>query len=32
MDLQGFLLSPPVPIDEFHQLLSTSSPTDLREL
>jgi len=32
MDIQGYLLSPPVPISEFHQLLSMPTPGDESEM
>ena len=31
MDMQGYLLAPPVPIEEFHQLLSAPSLSHERE-
>ncbi len=31
MDLQGFLLSPPVPMGEFHRLLSEAAPKQRKE-
>jgi EAL domain-containing protein (putative c-di-GMP-specific phosphodiesterase class I)/GGDEF domain-containing protein len=32
VNLQGYLLAPPVPIGEFHQLLSATSPSDEQEI
>lgn len=32
MEMQGYLLAPPVPINEFHQLLSTAPESDEHEM